>query len=263
MAGARLDDLWAALAQRAARAHPVRAVERPARVRPPVVAAALPHHRAGTDPDRTRDRERHLHPSLAHRRAGLHGRGGQSAHHPPRRAAGRPHPVRPAARGAHRRGIRSPGRAPAHLGRRRPRRGRRAAPVPRRQPGVRPAVAGGTVRDLCLARAAGDTGARGASALAVPCRRMQRADGRPPASPTRRSGARAPAISGSPPGATTWECSRSSCRRARRRASSCRMLPGRRSGSGSASPSSPASLLVARPTGLRRARGTQNHTSGS
>ena len=27
-----------------------------------MVAAALPHHRAGTDPDRTRDRERHLHP---------------------------------------------------------------------------------------------------------------------------------------------------------------------------------------------------------
>ena len=61
--------------QRAARAHLVRAVERPARVwPPPVVAAALPHHRAGTDPDRPRDRERHLHPSLAHRRAGLHGR---------------------------------------------------------------------------------------------------------------------------------------------------------------------------------------------
>ena len=88
--------------RRAARAHPVRAVERPARVWPPVVAAALPHHRAGTDPDRPRDRERHLHPSLAHRRSGLHGRGRQSAHHPPRRAAGRPHPVRPAARGAHR-----------------------------------------------------------------------------------------------------------------------------------------------------------------
>ena len=50
VAGARLDDLWAAAERRAARAHPVRAVERPARVWPPVVAAALPHHRAGTDP---------------------------------------------------------------------------------------------------------------------------------------------------------------------------------------------------------------------
>ena len=53
-----------------------------------------------------------------------------------------------------------------------------------------------------------DTDARGARSAGSSVPRIQQEDGRPPASPTRRSGARAPAISDSRPGATTWGCSR-------------------------------------------------------
>src|SRR5437660_1755515 len=214
----------------AGRACPVREVERATGLRPRMVAAPLPRHGAHADPHRARDRQRHLHASLAGRQARVWRIRRPGRHHHARRARGRSLTLRPRPRQPGRDDVQRASRSSRHQRRGGPRRGSAGAQGARRRHRVHTAPARRAVHHLRASHGHDHPDPRRRRPLEHPGRR-----------PTRRMGVAArgllSALARSPQRRLTCLASRAGLgprSQARRRARSCRAaLPRDSRGDGS------------------------------